>query len=373
MVERDYCYGCTACYNICPTHCITMVEDSEGFLYPYVNEDKCIKCGKCEEYCPALHIRGIFDKRPFTWGGYTRNSDIRRKSSSGGIFSELAEQIIADNGVVFGAAFNEKKDSVQHIAIDAIADINKIRGSKYVQSDLSNCFSEVLKILKEGRKVLFSGTFCQIDGLRMFLKDDYPNLITVEMICHGVPSPKLLKKYVDEKRKKLGGDIKSFSFRDEVGGPILYINIESENRKYRRSSQTDSYYSLFFSNNCLRPACYNCRSKGKQRVADFTLADFWGVENVASDLIDGGGISLVIVNTNKGMELFEKIKEKISGREVDFYDAIKGNVAFFTPYKKPNTREQFWRDFQNKTTSQLRWKYCRVIRKSIKRFLKSFT
>jgi len=370
MIDKDYCYGCSACYSICPQSCIEMVPDEEGFFYPQINKDKCISCGKCEAVCPAAVIRKDFSQDPFTWGGHTKDSYVRRSSSSGGVFTELAKSVISKSGVVFGAAFNDTMDGVQHIAVDNISDIQLLQGSKYVQSNIGDCYSLARKYLEDGRWVLFSGTFCQIDGLVHFLDNDYPKLVLVETICHGIPSPKLLCKYLMEIKKKLKGELQRVSFRDEEGGETLYISVETDHGKYRCSSQSDPFYNLFYSNNCLRPSCYNCRSKGKERLSDITIADFWGVEDVAPDLADGKSISLVIVNTNKGMNLFNEIKDDLVGRQVDFKNAISANRAFFVPYQKPATRDRFWIDFPKMTTSQLRLKYCHVVRKRIKKLLK---
>lgn len=370
MIDKDYCYGCSACYSICPERCIEMVPDEEGFFYPQINKDKCISCGKCEAVCPAAVIRKDFTQDPFTWGGHTKDSSVRKSSSSGGIFTELAKGVISKKGVVFGAAFNDTMDGVQHIAVDNVSGIQLLQGSKYVQSNIGDCYSLARKYLEDGQWVLFSGTFCQIDGLVHFLNNDYPKLVLVETICHGVPSPKLLVKYLQEVKKKLKGELQKISFRDEEGGETLYISVETDQGKYRCSSQSDPFYNLFFSNNCLRPSCYNCRSKGKERLSDITIADFWGVEDVAPDLIDGKSISLVIVNTCRGMDLFNEIKDKLLGRQVDFKSAISANRAFFVPYPRPVTRDQFWIDFPKMTTSQLRLKYCHVVRKKIKKLLK---
>lgn len=217
MIRPTNCCGCSACVNVCTKKCITMKEDKLGFFYPVCDNNQCNNCGLCTKVCPAIH-KGKPSKAPYAWGGYSSNQEIRKGSSSGGIFSILAKLVIDNGGVVFGAAFSNDNRQIQHVCIDNADDLYKLRGSKYVQSNIGNTYSQVRKFLENDRSVMFSGTPCQIDGLRLYLGKDYDNLLTVEVICHGVPSPKIYKKYINYIEKKLGSTVKGVFFRDELGG-----------------------------------------------------------------------------------------------------------------------------------------------------------
>lgn len=338
MVEKEKCCGCSACYSICPKNCIEMVGDSLGFLYPVIHESSCVQCGLCEMVCPAIH-KGNKESTPFAWGGHVRSDELRAKSSSGGMFSLFAESVLSKGGVVFGAALSENCDQVNHIKIESITQLERLRGSKYVQSSICNTYIETKEALESGKEVLFSGTPCQIQGLKLFLRKEYENLLTIEIICHGTPSPNIFKKYIEYMKNKLGSPIKNVFFRDEVGGGTLVMKILAYNGSvYREDKYTDFYYRLFLSNTCLRESCYNCPSRGLYTRADITLGDFWGVENVAPDLIDGKGLSLVVVHTSKGKQLFDSLLDKCVGHDVGFEKAIQGNPAFFESYQRPSQR-----------------------------------
>lgn len=221
MVERKKCCGCSACYNICPQDCITMEEDNLGFLYPTINKNNCVNCNLCENVCPPLHKKKDEKYIPSAWGGYVSDKNLRLASSSGGLFSLFAKQIINEDGIIFGAALTDDCRKVKHIMVNNIQDLAKLRGSKYVQSEIGNTYKIAQKELQAGRKVVFSGTPCQIEGLNLFLKKEYKNLLTIEIICHGTPAPRLFEKYIDFMEKKLGDIIKHVFFRDEVGGGVI--------------------------------------------------------------------------------------------------------------------------------------------------------
>lgn len=360
IANRKQCCGCLACANICPTKCITIAYDELGFVYPVVNAEKCINCNQCKSVCPCLSRKRSPKNNPNAYGGYSLDDQCRNNSTSGGLFSEFAIRIIESGGIVFGAGFNDDMKTVHHIMVNNLEDLYKIRGSKYLQSDLGDTYSDVKKYLDNGVKVFFSGTPCQIEGLNFFLKGDYENLVTAEIICHGVPSPRLYQKYFEQKSLELGGTIKKVCFRAEAEGNSFKIRIETEEGKiYSKLSTEDSYYRLFMSNNVLRESCYRCCSKGLKKRADITLGDFWGVEKCTNNIADGKGVSLVLVHTKKGRELFNSITDKVYIKKVDYSKAIEGNPAFLKSYKRPHLRKKIEKDISSMDMNQLVNKYCR--------------
>ena len=275
--DKTKCSGCHACANACPKNCISMVSDEEGFWYPQVNKEKCIDCGLCEKVCPIIHKWQSDDSLTTTaMAAINLNEEIRLKSSSGGIFTLIAEKIIDQGGVVFGAAFSDDFKSVQHICVDNIADLDKLRGSKYVQSKIGDTYKQAKEYLDSGRKVLFSGTPCQIGGLYSYLRKPYENLLTQDIICHGVPSPMVWEKYVEEHERKISSKANKVTFRNKKNGWKAYsVFIGFENRKqYLKEHSADMYIKAFLSDICLRPSCFDCQFKGIKRHADITLTDF---------------------------------------------------------------------------------------------------
>lgn len=304
VVNKPNCCGCSTCASACPKHCITMLEDNEGFLYPKVNEEKCINCGLCEKVCNELHP---YDERePLqVLALINKNEDIRKKSSSGGIFHILAETIINDGGVVFGARFDDN----WQVMIDYAEDMESIEafmGSKYVQARIANAYKDARHFLHEGRKVLFSGTPCQIAGLHQFLRRPYENLLTVDFICHGTPSPKVWGMYLKEMHKKCQ-DLCRVEFRNkEKGwknfGLMLHYNDANKTTSILSPFQKDLYMNVFLKNVILRPSCYSCQARSGKSKSDITLADFWGINSIAPEMDDDKGTSLVFINTEKGRD-----------------------------------------------------------------------
>lgn len=368
ITTKQKCCGCHACYSICPTNCISMKPDKLGFLFPIVDEELCIHCGFCEKVCPALIETARMDRKPYSFGGHAMNQTTRSASSSGGAFHIIAAKIIRDDGVVVGAALTSNYRSVHHIMIESIEELAFLHGSKYVQSKIGDIYKEVKRVLTTGRSVLFSGTPCQVEGLNLYLtkgKTDvdmdksYPNLITVEIICHGTPSPRLYERYIDEMENKLGDCINGVFFRDETGGENLVMRIETENGiTYKKDKTKDLYYRMFLSDTCLRESCYQCPSRGLKRRADITLSDFWGAENVAPDLIDGGGLSLISIHTRKGSRMFAEVRREMVGHEVDFNEAIKGNPVFYISYNRPKLRDSIENDVERYDMRKLTSKYA---------------
>lgn len=330
IVEKEKCCGCSACVQACVKGCITLKSDFEGFLYPNVDTSKCIKCGACEKVCPILNVRPQSNKIIAAYAAYVKNKDIRLKSSSGGIFSALSELFLYDGGIVIGAAF-DNEFNVHHIVIKNINDLSKLQGSKYVQSNIENTYIEAEKNLKKGKKVLFTGTACQISGLKHFLNKEYSNLFLVDILCHGVPSPKLWRCYLNEIRKDLGGPMQKIYFRGKKYGwrtysVVLKTNIRSSEEKF----SDNPFMRLFLSNICLRPSCYSCKFKELERDSDITIGDCWGIERIIPKMDDNNGTSIVIVHTAKGQEIFKNIKEKICYAE--------GNINELLPPRSESRR-----------------------------------
>ena len=340
------CCGCHACYNACPKSCISMESDSEGFWYPVINETECIHCDKCKAVCPAVNENKT-ENKPISYLGFNKNEIVRKNSSSGGMFTAIAESIIDKGGVVFGAAFNEKFE-IEHIQVDNKEDLSKLRGSKYVQSRLNNSYTEVKDFLNQGKTVLFTGTPCQIEGLMSFLGDaDKNNLYTQDIICHGVPSPNVWKEYL--KYRANGNEIKDVSFRNKkYGWHYFSMNIETDRSKYTKRLDEDLFIRLFLDNTILRPSCYSCKFKKEVRISDFTLADCWRPNTVKSQIKDDDkGLSMIFVNSEKGKILFDEIKDCYVLQEIDYELAITSQSAATSSVKPNSHRSDFFSEFNS--------------------------
>lgn len=379
--EKNKCCGCYACYNICPKSAIEMVEDEKGFKYPKVNKERCINCGLCDKVCPIINNKKI-ENEPKAYACINKDEKIRMQSTSGGIFTLLAEAIINKGGVVFGASFNNEFD-VCHAYGETIEELKKFRCSKYLQSDIGNTYKKAKEFLDDGRYVLFTGTPCQIEGLINFLGKEYEKLYLQDIICHGVPSPKVWQEYKKYRENKSGSKLKEISFRNKEteGWNKYHINMKFENDKnYDLLHNDDVYMKAFLSHLSLRESCTDCKFKKKNRLSDITLADFWGIKNVKPELNDEKGTSLVIVNSEKGQSLMNEIKDYMICEKVDFNLAIKGNPSF-TKVSEVNAKSnQFFKEVEKDDFEELVNKYIpktkitekikRKIKKIIKKLLK---
>lgn len=340
MIEiknKALCTGCSACVQRCPAQCITMSPDNEGFLYPEIDHSRCINCGLCDRICPILSP-GTRNQSspPQAYAAYSKNEEIRSSSSSGGVFSEIATTVLRNGGVVFGAAFDETYQ-VAHIGIDNEADLHKLRGSKYVQSKIGTAYVQTEEHLQSGKQVLFSGTPCQISGLHSYLGKEYENLITVDIICHGVPSPAVWEEYI--KFRADGREIENVSFRDKQDGWSKYRLTLSftDKTQYSCPAAQDSFSRAFLLNLCLRPSCYQCKHKGIHRQSDITLADFWGLQAISPQLYDEKGVSLVLCHSNKGQALLNQSSADIFIVDTCLESAIQHNQsAVKSTFPHPN-------------------------------------
>lgn len=359
IVNTEACSGCYACANICPEKCIVMKSDHEGFWYPEVDERKCIRCGRCVQVCSNRN-QVTASNIPQAFACRNKDEKVRKESSSGGIFTLMAENVIEKGGVVFGACFSETLE-VNHRYVECKEELTMLRGSKYVQSKIGESYIQARKFLLMDRKVLYSGTPCQIAGLRAFLGRDFTNLICVDLVCHGVPSPKVWKKYIEHRERIAGSSTQKMSFRNKEDGWKSYsVSFEFENDKtYKKMFNRDPYMRAFLQNISLRPSCYSCAFKSLKRQSDLTLADFWGIESIAPEMNDDKGISLVLVQTRKGKKIFGEVEQELVCAETDCIEAVRYNSAAIESVKKNRNRNNFFKELESRTFDTLVEQYCR--------------
>lgn len=356
--EKKNCTGCFACATICPKVCIFMETDAEGFWYPKVDHAKCIDCGKCEDVCPLIN-RKVIENKPVAYACINKNEQIRLESSSGGVFTLIAEQIISKGGVVFGAGFNNKFE-VEHSYVESIEELSKFRGSKYVQSKIGEAYIQAKEFLNMGRTVLFTGTPCQIGGLKSYLGNSYDNLFCLDMICHGVPSPKVWEKYILFREQKAGSQVKRIAFRRKDDGwkrfsVSFYFKNDTE---YRQNLHQDLFMRAFLKDICLRPSCYDCQFKKLHRQSDITLADLWGIQYLLPEMDDDKGTSLIFINSHAGQAMLNEIKDKILYQKVDINEAIKYNPSAIKSVKYNPNRDNFMNEIDQESFDRLVEKYC---------------
>lgn len=300
---------------------------------------------------------------------YNTNEKVRIQSSSGGVFSMFATQIFLENGVVYGVAMSQDCYSAEYIRITDESEMERLRGSKYLQARLGDTFFQVKKDLQDGKKVLFSGTGCQVNGLKMFLQEEYENLFCVDVICHGTPSSKLWKKYATHQESKFG-KLTRVNFRCK---DVSWANFGMKENEEYISMGKDSYMQMFLRNYSLRPSCYDCVAK-EHKWSDVTIADFWGIDNIAPEMNDDKGTSLVLIRTEKGANLFEYIEYAMKIKEVSYEDAIKGNPTEYSSVRRPKERDNFFFDMNNMEFQELEKKYAAPVtisfRSRVKRKIK---
>ena len=376
VVDKTRCSGCTACVHVCRHNAIHMLPDSEWFLYPVIDRDKCVNCRLCVEVCKNLDCTHSLTNNAYA--AVALDTAVRLESSSGGIFSLLAGNTLQENGVVFGAAFDDKF-RVRHIAIEGEDCVAELRGSKYVQSSLLNSFFLAKQFLDSGRKVLFSGTPCQIAGLKGYLHKEYDNLTAVDFICHGVPSPKVWGRYVEAMQQRARAQIRRISFRAKDSSWKRYAVsfVYTNDTAYLRYHGDDLFMRGFLVDLYLRPSCYACRFKGNNRASDVTLADFWGVEHVMPDMDDDLGTSMVIVNTRQGEAVFDSVKQKMRYKETSIEQIKQYNPALICSAKRHPHRDKFFADMENENNDFMkildaytRETYQQKVKRRIKKYLK---
>ena len=372
--ENKICTACGACANICPQNAIQMKEDEQGFLYPSIDEEKCINCNLCEKVCQnigALHKNSPSKTLALQSKDYT----LSQKSSSGGMFAQIAKYVLSKNGIVFGCTMEKNQDNfeIKHIYIDNEKDLYKLQGSKYVQSDIKNTYKEAKQFLEQNRLVLYSGTPCQIAGLKSFLGKEYTNLICIDLSCTGVPSQKLFNDYIKFLENKYKKQIINFEFRNKIklgwacGNALITY---SNNKQKIIQNNLSSYLNLFINGGIHRESCYNCQFTGLNRLSDVTIADCWGIEFEYPNLLKNSltknrGISLVLINTQKGEEILEKIKENLVIENIDISKLKKYNGPLRYPIKLNDTSRKYlpvyekfgYKEMDKLFKKNLGWKY----------------
>lgn len=359
ITDVDKCTGCQACVQLCPQKCISLKTSYDGFLYPMINESDCTMCNLCIQSCP-MNSPVKVDNIPRSYAAYNINNEERLLSSSGGIFCLIAELVIENGGLVVGASY-DGGFKVIHTIVNNTSDIPRLRGSKYVQSDINGSYAEVENQLISGKQVLFSGTPCQIGGLKSYLKNDYNNLICQDIICHGVPSPKVWDKYLKMRIAQAGSNIIYINLREKSSGWKTYsVSFKFENGKiYKKQFRKDLMMNVFLRNLCLRRSCYQCYYKTLHRQSDITLADYWGIHESMPEMDDDKGTSLVIINSSKGQKLFDEIKEKIVFCQTDINDiGKKHNKAALSSVPCDHRRSEFFSLLDTVSFNSLAHKYC---------------
>lgn len=354
LKKKEMCCGCGACKNACENKCIEMKENKYGFIYPeMIYPEKCIQCRACEKVCPVL--KEVMNNNEIkVYAAQNKDIDVKKQSSSGGVFTLLAEEILKRKGIVYGAVFDEKL-KVYHRGVTEYEELAKLRGSKYVQSDLGNCYSEIKKRLINNQEVLFSGTPCQIAGLYTFLRKQYNNLYTIEVVCHGVPSNKVFRKYTESLEKKHSASIKKFTFRNKEEGWTNYkLRAEFDNGEiFIEYGYENLYMKGYIKNLYIRPSCTACHFKNFTSESDILLGDYWGVETKFADFRDNTGVSLMFINTVKGRKLFENIEGRLYYMETDLDHAIRFNPCILYSVSIHKKSKYFYKMMNDKEFEEL--------------------
>ena len=345
---KDECTGCGACVSICPKNAISMQPDDEGFLYPAVDGSLCVECNLCETRCPVG--KPVPKQKQKVYGVQHLDREVRAASSSGGVFTALARGMLARGGVVFGAAFGENL-RVEHIGAFNETEMAAMRGSKYVQSDAADAIENAASLLERGIPVLFSGTPCQIAGLKAKTGGKYDDLLlTVDFVCHGVPSPGVFASYIAELEKKNGKKVVSYAFRDKRNGwkDFSAAAVFEDGSEHVGNQQTEPFLYGFLQNLYLRPSCSRCTEyRAEQRLSDLTMADLWGAQHVCPDKDDDTGLSLVFVNTERGVQAVKSCVAELRRFAVDMTDAMRrGNPSIWGPAKDHEKRKVFFAQYK---------------------------
>ena len=366
-VDYEKCTGCGACVQCCPKRCISWTQREFGFRYPQIDKDACVNCGLCEKVCPIDKALEVSDEQK-AYAAVHKDDEVLAKSTSGGAFTAIADAIFAQGGIVYGAAMRDGMQ-VKHIRTSGKDDFEGLRSSKYLQSDTGTTYQMVEQDLKQGKTVLYSGTPCQIDGLKNFLRKDYENLYTADIVCHGVGSQAYFDKYMDYARERYG-KIKALRFRSKeyagwsCGGGVVVVDSSDCLKKIPYRDFDHYYYSYFLSGDIYRKSCYSCKYANTNRVGDFTLGDYWGVEALNLPLQTENGCSLLLVNNQHAMQLLDEI-ESLDRVETTVEQAAHCNKQLNAPSKLMDSRQNRIGEYESMSGQQIQKEYLKNHRKTV--------
>ena len=362
LAKKDLCCGCAACFNACPKNAIEMKADETGFLYPVIDKGLCIACKKCETVCPALNPLERKDSEPHAYVGKHNNTQIREESTSGGIFTAIAEFVINQDGVVFGAAM-DNNFVVYHKYVQSVEELAAFRNSKYVQSEIRNTYQQCKDFLKEGKRVCYSGTPCQIQGLLKYLGKEYDNLVTVDIVCHSVPSPLIFQKYMALQKKKYPS-VNKVVFRDKAWGYSYSTMALYDNSKclYRAGSESDLWFRSFLPGLCDRENCYNCKYQSWPRKSDITIWDCFVIDKLEKMFDDNHGATSIMTWSKNGNDIISSIQGLADIKEID-PSTFKGKIEREVDKKLSVNRKQVYLDAVQMTPEDFFSKYRPVTSK----------
>ena len=375
-LAKSECCACTACEQACPVNAISFTKDDEGFLYPAINKDKCIDCGLCERVCPVEHPNYCNTEIPEVYAAMVKEVEQRKKSSSGGMFYAIASWILNQGGKVYGATMDENHQ-VKHIGVDNFEDLNLLRGSKYVQSDLQQVFADIKKELKAGRCCYFVGTGCQVAGLKSFLRKDYDTLLTSDLVCHGVPSQWLFDQHIKYLEDKYKGKVSNYHFRNNEGWGGCEIfdltNHKGKTKKYKFPSYDLSpYLYSFMYGMTSRYSCYECPFARIPRQGDITLADYWGVKEFFPEIDDSKGVSMILVNSSNGQKVWNAVKVDNIFEKSRKEAAAKCNENLIGPTSMPIIRTRAYKEILSRgyvDVASNEFRCSNYIKTTVKQFL----
>lgn len=343
LLDKHDCCGCSACVSVCAHDAIVMVEDKEGFFYPSINQENCVGCGLCDKVCPIMAYDAIEDKSasPIVYAAKNKNQKTLVESSSGGVFIALAEYTFALKGVVYGAVYDTKMNVI-HCKATNLQNAKRMCGSKYVQSDIRGIYSEIKKDLINKTYVLFTGTPCQVEGLRLYLRKEYDNLLVCDIVCHGVASPLVFKDYLMYMEDRYNKVISTINMKDKTYGwgrqvPRICF---SDGTSIINTELSNLWNTIFYKHDVLRPSCYHCRFTNYYRAGDMTIGDYWGIERAHPDFYNNKGISLILINNDKGNVFFDSIKDAFDWIKSDVKSCVQPNLIH--PVQESLKRSVFW-------------------------------